>query len=248
MASPLGMSDVGQLGAPLAQYKSGVARIILAIVGLVFVAFAVFAVGATLGDTSSLVVGVIAGLIFGGMGLYCLWSFIASRGTRVGVFADGFTYTRAGKTASARWSEVAAITQRIVRSRYYGIPIWTSYRYDLTLANGQRVRFDTMIGKVAKLGETAQAQIANALLPRAIETYRQGLALPFGKFSVSQAGIANGNETLPWTELESMTFQNGRLIIKKRGKRLSWASAPVYQIPNVYVLRSLTDYIMRGGR
>ncbi len=73
--------------------------------------------------------------------------------------------------------------------------------------------------KIGKLGEAVQRMSANALLPRAIAAYNSGAVLPFGKLSLSQAGISNGQETLPWSDLDRVTFANGALLVMRKGKR-----------------------------
>ncbi len=244
------MRDISRFGAPLGEYRGGAARIFYGAGGFVLIGLGALAAISGFGssDPGSLIVLLIVGLLLVGLGGYMLWQVIASLGTRVQLYEGGFSATQRGKTTVAAWNDVASITQRNVRMRYYGIPVWTSYDYRLALTNGQRLRFTETIGKISGMGETMQRQITHALTPRALESLRAGASLPFGKLSVNPLGVSNGTETLPWHEISSVTIQNGVIVIGKAGKRLRWASTPVAKTPNPYVFLSLIDTMRRGGQ
>ncbi len=243
-----------QLGAPMGEYRGSVTRIFMLILGFVALAFGLFiAVVAGYGmanpdaNQTDPLTGVILGVIFMLVSAYPFGVVFMWRGAHAQLFERGFSIARAGKTTTARWEDVTSVTQRIVQSRYYGIPVYTSHRYDITLANGNKLRINDAFGKVGKLGDAFQRMSANALLPRAIASFQSGAALPFGKLSVSQAGISNGKDTLPWTDFSQVTLQNGYARVMRKGKMLRWTSARISQTPNIYVLMALVGYIQRGG-
>lgn len=243
------MYDVARFGAALGEYRSGFARILYGVGGLVMIGLGVLSAFSGFGaDTGTLVALLLVGLLLAGLGGYMLWLVIASLGTRVQLFEGGFSATQMGKTTVASWGDVASITQQITRIRSYGIPVWTSHSYRLALTNGSKLRFTETIGKVGSMGETMQRQITQALTPRALEALRTGANLPFGKLSVNPMGISNGSETLPWGEISGVSIQNGVIVIGRQGKRLRWSSASVAKTPNVYVLLSLVDVMRRGGQ
>lgn len=244
------MRDVAQFGAPLGEYRGGAARIFYIIGGLITLALgALMALAATgTSDVGGQVALAIVGVLFIGAAGYLFWLVIGTFGARVELYQGGFSATKRGKTTVAAWGDVSSITQQIIRQRYYGIPIWTSYSYRLTLNNGEKVRFTEALGKVGQMGETMQRQITHELTPRALEALRTGASLPFGKLSVNPMGIANGAETLPWGEISGVTIQNGVVNIGKQGKRLRWAAQSVAKTPNAYVFLSLVDMMRRGGQ
>ena len=82
------------------------------------------------------------------------------------------------------------------------------------------------------------------LLPRAIETYNAGGTLQYGKLSVSQAGIGNGKEIVPWAQIKSVQVSNGFIAIKKDGKWLNWANVAVAKTPNYFVFLALADRVV----
>ena len=155
---------------------------------------------------------------------------------------------RGGKSLAGHWDDVASVIQRAFQMRYYGIPIYTSHTYTVITLDGSKIKVDNAFGKVGKLGDTIQRLSANALLPRAIAAYHSGATLPFGKLSVSQAGISNGKQTLPWSDLNQLTLRNGYVLITRKGKMLRWTSTPISATPNLYVLTALVGYIQRGVR
>lgn len=243
-----------QYGAPIGAYRGSGARIWVALAGVALLALAaLFLValplsGSSSGDPSGLASYLIAGAIWIAGAMYCFWTLFRWRGAHAELFERGFSITRAGKTVTGRWDDVASVTQKIGFIRTYGIPVWTSYLYTITMTNGETARVTNVFGQVRKLGETIQRASANALLPRAIAAYQSGATLPFGKISLSQAGISNGRETVPWNMVNDPTFRNGVLIVTRKDRRLAWVTAPVAKTPNIYVLTALVGYIRSGVR
>ncbi len=240
-----------QYGAPIGAYGGSIfARVSVGIVGVVMALIGIVAfipssgTADSTGDSSS---PIFAGIIWIAVALFCFWRLFSWRGARAQLFEQGFVISRAGKTTAARWEDVVSVTQKAVRHRRYGVTIWTSYVYTISLANGEKVRVNNAFGKTAQLGDAIQRMSANALLPRAIASYKSGASLPFGKISISVAGISNGKETVPWSNIKQLTVQNGAVIIKRNDKLLNWVRTPVAKTPNTYVLTALVEYIQRGA-
>jgi hypothetical protein len=253
MAANASAMAATQYGAPIGEYRGGKANIFLIIIGVaLLVAGALCALTAASssaqGDASSAVGLAIVAVVFIAAAVYAFWTVFTWRGAHARLFERGFVLARAGKTMAARWEDIASVTAKVVRIRYNFIPVWTSHKYTVALANGETFLINNGFGKVGALGDAVQRMSANALLPRAIGAYNSGATLPFGRLSVNQAGISNGKETLPWSDLERVTFGNGLLLVMRKGKRLRWAYTPVRATPNVYVLVALVNYIQRGIR
>lgn len=238
-----------QYGAPVGVYGGSKASIFLSICGVALLALGLFfAVAVPMNDPSGLGIDLFVGVIFIAGAVYSFWTVFSWRGSHAQLFERGFVLSRAGKTMSARWDDVASVTQNIVRIRYNFVPVWTSYKYTVALNNGDSMLINNGFSKVGKLGENVQRISANTLLPRAIAAYNSGAVLPFGKLSLSQAGISNGQETLPWSDLDRVTFVNGGALVMRKGKRIRWASEHIRKIPNVYVFTGLVNYVQRGIR
>jgi hypothetical protein len=240
-----------QYGAPVGEYGGSKASIFLIICGVALLALGLFfavAIPMLSNDTSGLGIDLFVGAVFIAGAVYSFWAVFSWRGAHAQLFERGFVISRAGKTLAARWDDVASVTQNIVRIRYNFIPVWTSYKYTVALNNGDSALINNGFSKVGRLGENVQRLSANTLLPRAIAAYNSGATLPFGKLSMSQAGISNGQETLPWSDLERVTFVNGGALVMRKGKRIRWASEHIRKIPNLYVMTGLVNYVQRGIR
>lgn len=73
---------------------------------------------------------------------------------------------------------------------------------------------------------------------------RAGSTITFGPLSVSQQGVSNGKELLPWYQIKGIEIQRGTVMVKKEGKRLNWSSVRVPQIPNFFVFNALVDHVI----
>ena len=244
-----------QLGALIGEYRASRARFAVLIFGLLILAFGLAITGLAgyglfnpSSGQQSPAIGVGLGLVFMVCSIYPFWTMYTWRGAHAQLFERGFVISLARVTAAGRWEDIVSVTQRIVQSRYYGIPVWTSRRYNITLATGQRALVNNAFAQAGKLGDAIQRMSANTLLPRAIASYHSGATLPFGRLSLSQAGISNGKETLPWSDVQGIALLNGRVNVYRKGKRLAWTTTRISATPNLYVLTGLVGYVQRGIR
>jgi hypothetical protein len=238
-------------GAPVGEYRGGASTpVILGLsgtflltLGIVFLNVIPPAADPRGMVFTSIMLISIALIFLGGM----VWKILRGRGAHAQLFEQGFVIVLGGKTTTARWEDITGVTQKIVRANYNGIPVGTSYLFTIALANGETVRIDNTFGKIGQLGAAIQHLSTNVLLPRAIASYRSGAWLPFGKISISQLGISNDNETVPWSNIKKVTLHNGALIIRRTDKRLKWVTTPIAKTPNIYILMVLVDRIQHGA-
>lgn len=250
MATPSQAAVSTQYGAPIGEYRGGIGgRIGTGIIGAIMLIMGLLAVAAPLYLQDSprlMVLGIFVGVGFIAGALYFFWTIWRMRGAHAQLFEQGFIISLGGKTISARWDDIVSVTQQITRVDSNGIPAATVYSYSLLLANGKKVHFNNTFKNVPTLGETIQRMSANVLLPRAIASYQSGASIPFGKISISQAGVSNGKETVPWSNIKHLAVQNGALNIRRTDKRLAWVNTPTAKTPNLYVLLELAGRIQRG--
>lgn len=159
----------------------------------------------------------------------------------VQVFDDGFTRTLGGQTDVVRWDEVAEVWQNVTQSYRGNVRTNTTRIYTVRLTDGRKLVFNSQLDKIAGLGSTLQQKCTAVMLPRAREAYQAGERVDFGPLSVSHAGIAKGNATLPWEQFEEIDLREGVLHIRKKGERRDWAFAMASKIPNLPVLMALAN-------
>jgi hypothetical protein len=163
------------------------------------------------------------------------------RDLSVRIFTDGFARTLAGQTDVVRWDDVAEVVQNVIQTYRGNVRTNTTHTYTVRLTDGRKFVFNSQLDKIAGLGSTLQQKCTAVMLPRAREAYQAGERVDFGPLSVSHAGIAKGNATLPWEQFEEIDLREGVLHIRKKGERRDWAFAMASKIPNLPVLMALAN-------
>jgi hypothetical protein len=241
----------GAYGALIGEYRGGgIARVIgtgilvafMVILGVLLVAAPVYE-----NSGKALVVDIVGGIVLLAGALYFVWMAFRLRGARAHLFEQGFIISLGGQTTSARWDEITSVNEKVTRIYHYGIPVGTNYLYTIALANGETVRVNNAFAKTAQLGGTIQRMSMLALLPRAVAAYQSGTTLSFGKISISQAGVSNGKETVPWSSVTQFSRQNRAVVIRRKDKRLPWLMTAIARTPNVSVLMALVGRIQSGA-
>jgi hypothetical protein len=180
-----------------------------------------------------------------GLFAYLCYSGVTSQ---VQIYEHGFAYTQRNSTYNFRWDEIDAIWQHIVTYRIrlliFFIPVSSSYKYTIRKTDGETIKLTNSIRKVGELGTRIQQQVLKHKMPGAIEAYNSGDTLQFGKLSISQTGINNGKETIPWEQVNGVQIVSGYITIKKTGKWLRWAGVDASQVPNIFLFVALVDRIV----
>jgi hypothetical protein len=233
-------AEANGLGAPTAEYTRNGVRQALNLVGSVFVIsigamtmFGGLATALSGGGDAFLFIGLAVVYVLPG-----LWWFISTlrkRGLRVLVFPEGLAYTRRGKTDVIHWDDVATVLQAITRMQH----TFTVRKCTVQLQDGSKYTFNNTLRNVEQLINTIQQQITPRILERVDEAYEAGQAVPFGKLSISQAGISKGSKTLPWDQVKRVTVDKGVITIRKQGGLLKWASVNVAETPNFFAFASM---------
>jgi hypothetical protein len=236
------------LGAPTAEYTLDAGRQVLNLLAsLVVTMIGVGAMGgglsAGLSGGGDVLLFLFIGLVYVLPGLWWFISTLRKRGLRVLVFPEGLAYVRRGKAVVIRWDDVAIVRQAITRVQY----TFTVRKCTVQLHDGSKYTFNNALRNVGQLITSIQQETTPRILERVSEAYEAGQSIPFGKLSVSQAGISRGNKTLPWDQVKSVTVDQGVITIKKQGGLLKWASANVAETPNFFVFASLVGVEAPGS-
>jgi hypothetical protein len=241
-------AEAYQLGAATAEYRPKASRqIVNKIAGVVLSIVGVAIVFADMLQRRPSGAFVLGGLLLA-LGMYVFWASVREKGLQVLLFPDGLAYTARGKTEICRWDEIDAITQQVTKHYTNGIYTGTTHVYTVRRAGKPDLKFNDALQNVELLGNEIQQEVYRRLLPRAIQTYNAGGVVQFGKLSVSQQGLSNGKETIPWPEVKGVKLDKGVISVSKQGKWLNWASATVAQTPNIFVFTALVDSIVGINR
>jgi hypothetical protein len=233
-----------QLGTATAEYRPKTRRLIVnKILGAVLAAAGVLLVFVDMLQRHPSGMFVLGGVLLA-LGLWVFWTSVRDAGLRVLVFADGLSYTARGKTEICRWDDITEVVQQVTKHYTNGIYTGTTHIYTVRRTGAPELKLNDALDNVEQLGNEVQQQAYRRLMPRAIETFRSGGVVQFGKLKVSQQGLSNGKETLPWSEVKGVKLEGGVVSVAKQGKWLNWASATVAQTPNIFVFAGLVDAIV----
>ncbi len=211
--------------------------VIMGIIGLALF----FVGGGSVADGG--IVGVIFGVLLLAGGGYVLYRGYDNAGKSVQVYADGLvSITRQG-TGAFRWDQIIGTWQSVTRHYRNGIYTGTTHIYTIQGADGRKAVFNDALRNVERLGNTIQQETFKHLFPRAVMSFMAGQSLNFGKLTISQQGVSNGREVVPWGEIKQFRLHQGVISISKQGKWFNWSNATVAQTPNVFVFLALVDHI-----
>lgn len=183
------------------------------------------------------------------------------RSLRFFVFSWGVSWINGPDEISARWDEVTHVWRAITRHSVNGSPTYTDYRYTLRLADGRSRSFRGVLPArrarasgtvrlkptpgmttpvtIEQLGRLLETGVTRVQLPKAIDRLNAGQPVSFGPLTLSPSGIAVGDQSLPWSEVEGVQTRKGMVSVRKSGKWLVWKRVPVSDIPNFSVFDAL---------
>ncbi len=215
---------------------------------------------------------VIVGALAVATGVLVVWRFRRESARSTRLYEDRIERFDGVRTRTLAWAEVREIWFRAIKVQAGGlIGAAVSAAVDATRKDNpaplsERSSSITvrLVGPatVVKLTSNdrgvvaAFEEILRRVNPRlvadAVRTIRAGQAARFGKVSLSVAGLAIGHRTpVPFSDVQSLTIQKGRLVLKKQGAWLAAAAVPIQKIPNVFSLleayRSVT-YTSTGAK
>jgi hypothetical protein len=177
-----------------------------------------------------------------------LWHVLQNWNARLLVFQDGFIHVQNKQANVVRWEHVAAVWQNVTKVYLYGvIHADTLYQYTIQLdkAHGQRkFVFGKSFSDIEVLGENIQNQASRFLVPLMAKALKADRVILFGKIGINKTGIIKGSNVLPWHEVREVYVNQGKVYIKKKGRRSPWLSTPVAKMPNLYAFLYLVNRIL----
>ena len=120
--------------------------------------------------------------------------------------------------------------------------------YKIVRHDGTVFRLENIYRRVEWLWETIEREVTGRLLPDTITTLNNGGKLQFEKLLITQQALIFGKKTIAWREVESVEIKGAHIVIKNTGKLRRWATIPLSKIPNVALLRALSDRLISTGQ
>jgi hypothetical protein len=236
-----------RLGAFTKVYTTAVVRTIIG--SLVFLAAAaLFCAGGLLPPelTVTARIALLAcGLLFLGLAFSLANSVIQVANQQIYLFEQGMVIDKGKQVQAFLWNQVSEVWQSITRTYRNGRYVGTTYVYRLRRADGYQVKLNNLTKDIAELGPTMAQSITRELFPRALHAIRAGQTLTFATFSVNRQGIGNGRDFLPWSQVQGLDVQQGRVTVKQAGRsRGSW-SDKVANTPNFLVLTLVAEEMLQ---
>ncbi|EFH88295.1 DUF6585 family protein [Ktedonobacter racemifer] len=158
----------------------------------------------------------------------------------------GFIYAQKHRSPKPFHWEKIQVWRSVTRYYRYKVYSGTSYAYTIRSQDGHQVKLANPLD-VQRVGEIICNEVTKRLFPQAIQSYHAGQTLRFGPLSLSQQGIVHGFFTLAWTDVASITVQNGFIVIMSRqSRRFTWAKVAFSKIPNGFIFLALVDSLLKS--
>lgn len=120
----------------------------------------------------------------------------------------------------------------------------TGSRFTIELNDGRKVGVEPATFKNgAELASALYRELTVCLAARARLDLLAGKRLSFGTIQVSTAGLSNGQEEIPWSEVNEPRINAGTVTLYRRGGRRAWARVSTATTPNVLALLMIANAI-----
>jgi hypothetical protein len=195
----------------------------------------------------SMLIG-LATLIFV-VGLFVLWYLFRTPNLsprqarkRLYVYQLGFVVANSPDQPQVfRWDDVQTVFQKIVRRTSYGVTVATNYQYTITRRDGATIKITNFWNNVEILGSHINNNVSRALLPGMRAALRNGQGVRFGDIVMTAATVTGKRETVPWSQVKSVTVNSGYVRVNLANKFFSLSTKPAAAIPNLPLFLTIAE-------
>ena len=169
------------------------------------------------------------------------WIEVASRQDQVALYTEGFISLDVSKATAYRWENIDFIRRGAFQSA--GAGNWDIDRITVQAAQKTFSLDASMeVHARADICDKIERNFVSARLPQIIDQYNAGEEIAFGDLSVSQIGLRDAVEQLPWPLVERAEVGSTWVVVRKEGRTSDWYQQLIYNVPNVALLKALLDY------
>ncbi len=174
------------------------------------------------------------------------WITYANWGKAIALYQNGFAYNHPGGLQSWRWKDVASLRMAVTRHDLFGINTGATHVYSVENRNGSRFVLNDSLCRVEELARVIEEKTFLSLFEQAAQQYNAGQTLTFGPVLVNKTGIQINKKNYAWGEIQPVTVRRGYLhIARKEGGLFSGAKTALASIPNLRVLLSIINQVIR---
>lgn len=112
-------------------------------------------------------------------------------------------------------------------------------------SGGMPLRFDGSLARLDALRQAVEERTLPHLLPAALEAYRAGETLTFGKLGITRAGLHLAGRTLPWEEVREVRRGRDVIAVYALSGERPVEQVGVALVPNAHVLLALAEQARR---
>jgi hypothetical protein len=173
-----------------------------------------------------------------------LWKQI---GTAVHIFRDRIDFVRRKEIVAYRWGDIEEYYCQGVNEFTSTFGLDANYqrsRYHYRFRHRDKHVFEFFEKLDRNVEKPLDAYVEEGLLACRLPQLRQqflqdGHTLTFGRFAVGMEGLQFGKSVLPWSEVDYVWAENGKVMVRKRGKLLNWCAIKAEKVPNVCLFLAL---------
>ena len=171
---------------------------------------------------------------------------------RVALHQGGVYYRNRKGEWAVPWAMIDGVYQKILRIYRAGVEVDVRDVYTIALQDGTMLEVDYHFEDVDAFGNALVGYVTEMLLPRCQQAFRAGQTLSFGALGIDRNGVHAEGKSLPWGEVESLSWKQGILSsdkaflqIKRVGGLLAWAKVPIERVKNYSVLMAVASEMAR---
>ncbi len=179
-----------------------------------------------------------------------LWHGLAARGRAVLTYPDGLLPVGRGVVDWIAWDAVGPLSLRAKDATPAG-PVLAVGRPTVML-NAARLTVERdggppLLIRPALIGYDllavrVQRERFARRWPAVRKAFDAGEAVGFGPLDLSRDGVGKGTKVLPWDRVKAVEVKGGRVIVKRKGRWLTWAAVPLEKVPDPAVFLALADH------
>ena len=113
------------------------------------------------------------------------------------------------------------------------------------LKDGNLIEIVDYIPGLSQVTKTIEQESMRYLFPQLMSCFASGNTISFGLLSISRAGMSNGEQTLPWHELQAVRVEEGGMIsIQRGGAWQEWYKSALEDTPNIAVFEAIANALV----